>query len=172
MNALCQLQLHTANNSLCSAWRLCGSLSHPHNPWTIISHSSPWILQMLSSRNLLCTLAMGYQNEGRYQPLEENGKWFEHPKLPANFEIPHGLRILVRHTKSVRMLITISYVQSKCKAWLGIERISVKRQTLVYFDAILLVVSANFGLSWITFLFQKQIDDLQDEVGSDLHTAV
>jgi len=28
------------------------------------------------------------------------------------------------------MLITIGYVQSKCKAWLGIERIPVKRQTL------------------------------------------
>ena len=29
-----------------------------------------------------------YKNEGRHQPLEENGKRFEHPKLPANFEIP------------------------------------------------------------------------------------
>ena len=44
------------------------------------------------------------------------------------------MRILVRHTNSMRMLITI---QLKCKAGLGIERLSVKWQTL-YFDAILI----------------------------------
>jgi len=40
------------------------------------------------------------------------------------------------------MLITIGYVQSKCKAWLGIERISVKGKHYVCFDAILTLHNA------------------------------